>query len=206
MTEPKWLSWAREMQAIAQTGLTYSRDVYDSERYEQLRRLSIEIMSSYTGAGEKEIEMSFAAGEGYATPKVDVRGVVFRNGKLLLVRERSDGCWCLPGGWAETGLSPRENAVKEIREESGFETRAVRLLAVLDKLKHSHPPGANHIYKLFLLCEITGGEASGGVETSEAAFFAEHELPPLSLSRNTAEQLALMFEYMRNPNKPALID
>ncbi|OXM13615.1 NUDIX hydrolase [Paenibacillus herberti] len=204
--EPKWLSWAREMQAIAQTGLTYSRDVYDSERYEQLRALSVEIMQAYTEAGEKEITMSFAAGSGYATPKVDVRGVIFQEGKLLLVREKSDGCWCLPGGWAESGLSPNDNVVKEIREESGLETRAVQLLAVLDKLKHQHPPDAHHIYKLFILCEVVSGSLQGGLETSEAAFFGEHELPPLSLSRNTASQLSLMFDYMRDPAKPVHID
>ncbi|QGG55138.1 NUDIX hydrolase [Paenibacillus sp. B01] len=204
--EPKWLSWAREMQAIAQTGLAYGKDVYDVERFEQLRALSVRIMSEHTGAGEADIELSFASEEGHATPKVDVRGVVFREGKLLLVREKSDGRWCLPGGWAEIGLSPKENVVKEIREESGFETRAVRLLAVLDRLKQDHPPDARHIYKLFILCEIIGGEAGGGVETSEAAFFGESELPPLSLGRNTPVQLALMFDFLRNPQKPALLD
>ena len=179
--EPKWLEWAKQIQATAQTGLAYSRDVFDTERYESMRQLSIDILEAYTGVSRDRIQLDFASDSGYATPKVDVRGVIFSDGRLLLVREKSDGCWCLPGGWADVGLSPSECVVKEIREEAGFQARAVRLLAVMDKLRHGHPPGAHHIYKLFFLCEITGGQAAGGLETSEAAFFAEDSLPPLSL-------------------------
>jgi len=206
MHEPLWLTWAKQIQAIAQTGLTYGKDVYDLERYDELRKLSVEIMESYTGAGKEHIELAFAGDKGYATPKTDIRGVVFRDNRILLVREKSDGCWSLPGGWADIGLSPKEVAVKEIREEAGYDTEAVRLLAVLDKKFHHHPPEPYHIYKVFILCQIVGGAAAGGVETSEVGFFAEEELPPLSLQRNTPAQLALMFAYHRNPNMPVTLD
>ncbi|MBY9080836.1 NUDIX hydrolase [Paenibacillus sp. HN-1] len=204
--EAKWLSWAKEIQAIAQTGLEYGKDVYDLERYEALRELSIDIMENYTFESREKIKLAFADDKGYATPKVDIRGVVFQEGKILMVREKNDGKWALPGGWADIGYSPSEIASKEIWEESGFEARPVRLLAVLDKKFHGHPPDPYHIYKLFILCEITGGEAAGGVETSEVGFFGEEELPELSVSRNTEAQIRTMFEYLRDPDKPVLLD
>lgn len=204
--EPKWLDWAKQIQAIAQSGLTYARDVYDLERYEALRRLSVDILHQYTGVGKERIRLTFASETGYATPKVDVRAVVFQENRILLVREKSDGAWALPGGWADIGYSPAEVAVKEIREESGFDAAPVRLLAVLDKKFHGHPPEPYHIYKIFYECRITGGEAGGGVETSEVGFFEEDALPELSLERNTEAQIRMMFEWLRHPEKPALGD
>jgi ADP-ribose pyrophosphatase YjhB (NUDIX family) len=204
--EQKWLSWAKEIQAIAQTGLAYARDVYDVERYQALRELSVDILANYTYESKEKIRLSFAGDDGYCTPKTDIRGVVFHEDRILLVREKLDGKWALPGGWADIGLSPSEVAVKEIREESGFETQAVRLLAVMDKKFHNHPPDAYHIYKFFILCRIVGGAAAEGVETSGVCFFAEDELPELSLERNTAEQLHTMFQYLRNPDQPVILD
>lgn len=206
MHEPLWLTWAKQIQAIAQTGLTYGKDVYDLERYTELRKLSVEIMESYTQAGTEQITLAFAGEKGYATPKSDVRGVVFRDNRILLVQEKSDGCWSLPGGWAEIGLSPTESIIKEIREEAGFEAQAVRLLAVMDRKFHHQPPGPYHIYTHFILCQIVGGEAASGVETSGVGFFAEDELPPLSLSRNTPAQISRMFAYLHNPDLPVSID
>lgn len=132
--DTKWLEWAKQIQAISQTGLTYAKDVYDIERYEELRRISIDILSNYTSVNKEKISLTFASDSGYATPKVDIRGVVFRENKVLLVREKIDGAWALPGGWSDIGLSPSEVAVKEIKEESGFDVVPMRLLAVLDKI------------------------------------------------------------------------
>ncbi|MFC3748362.1 NUDIX hydrolase [Paenibacillus sp. GCM10012306] len=204
--EQKWLSWAKEIQAIAQTGLAYAKDVYDVERYQALRELSVDILANYSYESKEKIRLSFAGEEGYCTPKVDIRGVVFREDKILLVREKLDGKWALPGGWADIGLSPSEVVVKEIAEEAGFQTEAVRLLAVLDKKFHQHPPEPYHIYKLFILCRITGGEAAVGVETSGVAFFGVDELPELSEERNTKTQLQTMFEYLQNPDKAVILD
>lgn len=204
--EQKWLSWAKEIQAIAQTGLTYAKDVYDIERYQALRELSVDILANYSFESKERIRLSFADEGGYSTPKVDIRGVVFRENQILLVREKLDGKWALPGGWADIGLSPSEVVVKEISEESGFQTEAIRLLAVLDKKFHNHPPEPYHIYKFFILCRIVGGEAAEGVETSGVSFFSEDELPELSEERNTKEQLRMMFEYLRNPEKVVILD
>lgn len=204
--ELKWLDWAKQIQAIAQTGLTYARDVYDIERYEALRELSIEILSDYTMAGEEKIKLTFASDTGYATPKVDIRAVVFKQNRILLVREKIDGAWSLPGGWADIGLSPSEVAVKEVQEESGYTVQPLRLLAVLDKKFHNHPPEPYHIYKMFIHCEIIGGDAQTGLETSAVGFFEENNLPELSVERNTLKQLQLMFEYNRDPNKKVIVD
>ncbi|MDR0267355.1 NUDIX hydrolase [Paenibacillus sp.] len=204
-TTLKWLGWAKQIQGIAQTGLTYTKDVYDKERYEQLRMLSLEIMREYTNMETRILEDLFAGEEGYATPKVDIRGVVIHDNRILLVKEKEDGGWSLPGGWADLLLSPKEIAVKEIREESGYEVKALRLLAVLDNQKHN-PPAPYHVYKLFIHCEITGGKAQEGVETSGVRFFAEDELPRLSRNRNTEEQIKLMFDLLKHPERIPVID
>ncbi|WP_232698227.1 NUDIX hydrolase [Brevibacillus daliensis] len=204
--EIKWLKWAKEIQAIAQTGLTYSKDVYDLERYESLRQISIDILANYTSIDEQIIKLTFANETGYATPKVDIRGVVFWDNKILMVREKADGAWALPGGWADIGLSPSEIAVKEIKEESGYDVKPLRLLAVLDKKYHDHPPEPYHVYKLFIECAIVGGQGQGGVETSEVGFFEENELPMLSVERNTEKQIKSMFASHRDPSSMVMCD
>lgn len=201
----KWLDWAKQIQGIAQTGLAYAKDVYDRERYEQLRALSLEIMAEYTEVETGKLAELFAGEHGYATPKVDIRGVVIRNDEILLVREKEDGEWSLPGGWADLLLSPTEIAVKEVREESGYEVKALRLLAVMDNQKHN-PPAPYHVYKMFIQCEITGGRAQEGVETSGVRFFGREELPKLSRSRNTEAQIRLLFELLEHPERIPVID
>lgn len=204
--EPKWLEWAKQLQAIAQTGLTYSKDPFDIERFEAIRKISIEIMYHYTDVEEKKIKDLFAKETGYATPKVDIRAVVVKDHKVLLVREKSDNAWSLPGGWADIGLSPGEVAAKEVKEEAGLDVQATRLLAVFDKKKHPHPPSPYHVYKMFILCEILGGSLTPGLETRDVQFFAENEIPPLSKSRVTESQLELIFKSINSPGHPVYFD
>jgi ADP-ribose pyrophosphatase YjhB (NUDIX family) len=137
---------------------------------------------------------------------VDIRGVIFKENKILLVKERLDGAWALPGGWADIGLSPKEVVVKEAKEESGLDVKAVRLLGILDKKFHDHPPAPSHIYKVFILCEIVGGQIGAGMETSEVAFFEEDNLPELSLERNTEKQIKKLFEMMRSNDQEVMLD
>jgi ADP-ribose pyrophosphatase YjhB (NUDIX family) len=197
-----WLEWIKQVYAIAQWGLTYAKDPFDLERYEVLRALSVNMMADFTRLDKARITDLFAHEVGYVTPKVDVRGVVFRDGKLLMVQENWDARWTLPGGWADVGLSPSEAVVKEVAEESGFEVRPVKVLAMLDKKFFAHPPSAYHIYKVFILCEITGGEARTSLESLAVNFYGEHEIPELSAHRVTPEQIELLFEHYRNPNRP----
>ena len=209
MAEPDWLTWTRELQAIAQTGLAFNRDPYDRERYERLRTLASEIMAAHTGAPAERIEALFAGEHGYATPKVDVRGAAFDGrGRMLMVREVADGGrWTLPGGWADVNLSAAENVVKEVREESGYEVQVRKLAAVWDRTRQGHPDRAFSCCKLFFVCDVTGGAAATGTETSEVQWFAEDGLPEdLSLGRVLPGQLRRMFAHARDPGLPAEFD
>lgn len=202
----KWLIWARKIQAISQSGLAFSKDIYDIERYEQLKELSAEIISEYSEQSTDDIVAVLSNESGYQTPKVDVRGVVFQNNKILLVKEKFDNKWALPGGFCDVGLSASENVIKEIQEESGFICVAKRLIALLDMNKHPHPQQLFHYYKIFILCEISGGQAACGIETEAIDFFAEDNLPPLSLNRNTREQIKMAFDFLKDSHGFPIID
>ncbi|ULL13565.1 NUDIX domain-containing protein [Paenibacillus sp. H1-7] len=204
--DTRGIEWVKRIQAIAQAGLAYSKDAYDLERFEELRAISVEMMSAYSGLAIEQVANLFANESGYQTPKVDVRGVVMQDGKLLLVKEKTDGGWSLPGGWADIGLSPKEIVVKEVKEESGYDVEPVKLLAVLDRNKHPHPPLAHHVYKLFIQCKLTGGQAQTSIETTEVGFFAEDELPPLSTDRVTSGQIAMLFKQVREPLGETIFD
>lgn len=201
-----WLTTAQRIQAIAQAGLTYGESKYDLERYQELRRLSDAMFSEYTDTPLEKITALFDKEIGYQTPKVDVRGVVFKDDKLLMVRETIDGCWSIPGGWADVGYSPGETAVKELQEEAGITVQPMRLLALLDKKHHSHPPTPFYTYKIFLLCEHIGGELAVGMETSDVGFFGQDEIPPLSEERLTIAQVDMLFAFHQNPSQEAIFD
>jgi ADP-ribose pyrophosphatase YjhB (NUDIX family) len=196
----RWLEWGKQLQAIAQNGLTYTEGVFDRERYKALQAIAAEILATYSNVEPTYVLDLFSHEDGYATPKVDVRGVVFRDDRILLVRERSDGCWTLPGGWADLGESPSESVVREVYEESGYETRAIKLLAICDRNKHGHPPLRHDVYKIFIQCELLGGSPSHTIETDGVEFFGEHEIPELSLTRVMPAQIARLFEHYRHPN------
>jgi ADP-ribose pyrophosphatase YjhB (NUDIX family) len=205
-TEPAWLAIGRELKAIAQIGLTFNRDPYDRARYERIRELAAGVIAAGSGHDGHALLEAFRAETGYATPKVDVRAAAFDLGRILLVREVSDGAWTLPGGWADVNESPSMSAEREVREESGFEARAVKLAAVYDYRKRNRPRHLDSIYKLFFICELTGGSARPSIETSEVAFFARHELPPLSVGRTTAAQIERMFSHAEEPGLPTDFD
>jgi ADP-ribose pyrophosphatase YjhB (NUDIX family) len=200
------LEWARKVQAIAQNGLAFTRDPFDRERYTQLTALVAELLSRELAIPVDAARELWAGEHGYATPKVDVRGGVFRDDHVLLVRERSDGRWTLPGGWVDVNDAPSEAVAREIFEESGYRARPVKLAALLDKNRHPHPPGVHHIYKLFFLCELTGGAATASAETDAAEFFPLHALPPLSTGRVLATQIERLYQHYLDPSLPTDFD
>lgn len=183
------LEYLRRVQAMAKTGLTYVENEYDRERYEELRDSTHEMLAQLSDLTIEQLHFYFDKLDSYPNPKVDVRGVVMRDGKILLVREKADGKWSIPGGWCDIGYSPAENIEKEIREECGLYLKANRLLAVWDKNKHDHPPALEHVYKLIFLCEDNGEALNPGHETLGADFFDPDNLPPLSEERITAAQI-----------------
>jgi ADP-ribose pyrophosphatase YjhB (NUDIX family) len=204
----KILEWARRVQAIAQNGLAFTHDPYDRERYQQLQQLVATILDSELGLAPERSAALWTADEGYITPKVDVRGAVFTEAGVLLVRERSDGGWTLPGGWVDVNDSPSHAVQREIREESGYEARAVKLAALFDKNNpvHGHPPGLQHIFKLFFLCELTGGAPAVSIETDAVEFFPLDALPPLSLGRTTPSEIARLHEHALDRALPTDFD
>jgi ADP-ribose pyrophosphatase YjhB (NUDIX family) len=200
------LEWARKVQAIAQTGLAFTSDVYDRERYTQLQALVASLLSSELQIPLAEAKEFWEHEEGYATPKVDVRGCVFDGDKVLLVRERSDGGWTLPGGWVDVNDSPSYAVEREVFEESGYRAKAIKLAALFDKNRHNHPPGIHHIYKLFFLCELTGGCPTTSIETDGVDFFPVHSLPPLSTGRVVPSQIERVYQHYLNRDLPTDFD
>ena len=199
--DPDWLTWTRELQAIARTGLAFEPNGCDREHCETLRALASRIMAAHTSEAFHRIETLFAAEQGYATPKVDVRGAVFdADCRLLMVREIADGDrWTAPGGWADVNLTAAENVVKEAKEESGHRVKVRTLAAAWDRTRQGHPSGVLSCCKLFCVCDIVGGVAETGPETSDVRWFSENELPhDLSLGRVLPGQLRRMFIQARD--------
>ena len=201
----RWLTWAREIQALSQTGLTYSENDYNTQRYRRLTEIAAEMVAAHTGLPIKSLERDFLAQPGYATPKVDVRGAVVRDGQILLVQERVDGRWTMPGGWADVGDLPSEMVVREVWEESGFEVVARKLFGVYDANRLS-PLEFYHAYKLVFSCDIIGGEARPSDETLDVGFFPFDDLPPLSSPRTEPRHLAEVQAHLRDPARPATFD
>ena len=204
--EPNWLTWGRKLQAIAQSGIAHTKNPFDAERYEAVRAVAADMLADRTGTGAEAILGLFVEERGYATPKVDVRGAVFEDDRLLMVKEDLAGGWAVPGGWAEINEPPSRSVEREIFEESGFTAKARKIIGVYDRLLHPHTPHPWHSYKMFFLCEKTGGEATTSIETSDVSFFSEEELAALPLAKVTPSQLAHVFEHHRNPDRPADFD
>ncbi|HSF80589.1 MAG TPA: NUDIX hydrolase [Anaerolineales bacterium] len=204
--QPRWLMWAREIQALSQTGYHYAENEYQRERYLRLTEIAAEIMGEYTGIDQESLLDVYLAQRGYATPRVDVRGAVFKDDKLLLVRERQDGGWTLPGGWADVGDVPSQAVEREVLEEAGFQVKARRVIGVYDA-NRTGPLELFHAFKVVFLCELLGGEASPSQETSEVSFFSAHEIPAaLSGERTKPHQIADAFAVFNNPHLPTLFD
>lgn len=198
---------AQRVRALSATGLTYSLSEYDTERYEELLDISDRMVSLLTGCDVSELAACYRLSKEYVTPKVDIRAAVFNEKEeILLVKEKSDGHWSLPGGWADVGYSPKEVAVKEVREETGLDVRALRLLAVIDMSKHPHPLIPFYVYKFFILCERTGGEFNEVFDIEEKGFFKQDQLPPLSLERVLPQQIDYLFACYRQPEREVYLD
>jgi len=185
----EWIKWISEMQAIAQTGLEYTENVYDRERYEQLITLAAKITAQYTEHDMEQIKNIFAQETGYATPKIDVRAVIIEGNQILLAQESSDGLWSLPGGWADVNHSAGESVLKEIKEETGCQAEIIRLLAFWDKQKHDYPPQWPHTYKCFFQCKLLDRNFDPNHEIIAVKFFPLDQLPDMSVNRVTASQI-----------------
>jgi len=206
VTPPRWLEWAREIQALAQTGTHYAENEYQRERYHRLTEIAAEITSEFSGLEFEPLVGAFDRQIGYATPRVDVRGAVFRDGRLLLVRERQDGGWTMPGGWADVGDVPSQAVEREVLEESGLKVKVYRVIGVYD-CNRVGPLDVFHAYKVAFLCDILDGQPRPSPETSEVAFFGLNEIPEvLSGERTRPRHIVDAFAALANLNQPTVFD
>ncbi len=203
---PLWLAWAREIQALSQSGLAFTTNEFDRQRFERLRELAAEIVARHAEVRQENWVQQFTAQTGYATPKIDVRGAAVRDGKILLVQEKSDQRWCMPGGWADVGDKPSDMVAREVREESGFEVIPRKIVGVFDANRDGRPMSFFHAYKIIFLCEIIGGEAQPSEETLAAGFFAFDQLPALSPARTHPRHLAEVEAHLREAHRAAAFD
>ncbi|MEK6536805.1 MAG: NUDIX hydrolase [Actinomycetota bacterium] len=203
---PQWLEWAREIQGLCQTGLTFASTGYETQRYTRLNEIAAEIVASQTNETREALVENFSAQPGYATAKIDVRGAMVRDGRILLVQERRDQKWCMPGGWADVGDIPSEMVAREVWEESGFEVVPRKVLAVFDANRGGTPLEFFHAYKIIFLCDITSGEARPSDETMDVGFFSFDELPPLSMQRTNEKHLAEVRAHLEDECRPAAFD
>jgi ADP-ribose pyrophosphatase YjhB (NUDIX family) len=205
--QPKWLYWAKQLQAIAQTGIEFTENPYDKERYLRIRELSVEILNEYTGIESSRITDLFAGESGYQTPKVDVRAAIFNEqGQILMIREKLDNKWALPGGWADIELTLRDNIIKESKEEAGAEIVPKRIIGIFDRNTHVNDNFPYSAYKVFVECDFIKGEFISNIETSEHGFFTMENLPELSEGRNTREQILKCFYARKEEKFEALFD
>jgi ADP-ribose pyrophosphatase YjhB (NUDIX family) len=204
-TSPKWLELARELFSISQSGLTYCKNEYDLHCYRRLQEISAEIIANESGFSLQSAKNAFSMQAGYATPKIDVRAAVIRDGRILLVQEKADGKWAMPGGWADIGETPSKMVEREVLEESGFKVRAAKVVAVYDA-NRAEPMEFFHAYKIIFLCEILGGEACPDHEILTVDFFAPADLPPLSLARTSERMVQEVFAHVRDSSRPAAFD
>lgn len=205
-TAPRWLEWAREIQALAQTGKAFTKSHYDILTFVRLEEIAAEILAAHSQLDAGDTARIFSLEPGYATPKVDVRAAVVRDGRILLVREKADGKWAMPGGWADVGDRPSETAERETQEESGFDVRAVKLLGAFDANRGVRANVFFHAVKLVFLCELLGGEARSSMETLEVGFFDFDELPPLSEQRTNQRHLDEVRAHLGDSLRPAAFD
>ena len=200
------LDLSRRLLALSQTGLHFTAEEYDRERYREIGDIATRLLELQSSVAAQAVRQAWFVEDGYATPKVDVRGAIFRDNRVLLVRERVDGKWTVPGGWADVNDAPSSAILKEIEQESGFTARVTKLAAVYDRNKHNHPKYLFHSWKMFFLCEITGGEARTSYETTAVEFFPLDALPELSTGRSNAEQIRRMHQHHLDPTLPTEFD
>ena len=200
------LELSRRLLALSQTGLHFTAEEYDRERYREIGDIAARLLELQTNIAADAVRQAWFVEDGYATPKMDVRGAIFRKDTVLLVRERMDDKWTLPGGWADVNDTPSGAVLKEIEQESGFTARITKVAAIYDRNKHNHPASLFHSWKMFFLCEITGGEARTSYETSAVDFFQVSQLPELSSGRTTAEQIQRMYQHSLHPELPTEFD
>jgi len=202
----KWLKWAREIQQLSQTGLAFAVTDYERQRYTRLIEIAAEIVANHTELEKESVHKVLMEQPGYATPKVDIRAAVIKEGKILLVHERSDNKWAMPGGWADVGDIPSEVAIRETKEESGYDVKPVKVIGVFDANRTGRQLEFFHAFKIVFLCELLGGEAATSDETQGVGFFYFDDLPPLSPNRTNEKHITEIIAHLKDSQRRVYFD
>lgn len=205
MDNELFISWAKELQSIAQAGLFYGKDVFDKERYEKVRQIAAQMMSKISDLEVSKVKELFCNEIGYQTPKIDTRAAIFKDNKILLVHEKN-GTWSLPGGWCDYNVSVAENTIKETKEEAGLDVEVKKLIAVQDRAKHNSPLYPYGVCKIFVECSIKGGHFEDNIETTGIGFFEQDDFPKLALEKNNEEQLKMCFKAHQDEHWVAIVE
>ena len=203
---PQWLKWAREIQQLSQTGLAFAVTDYEKQRYKRLTEITAEIVKHHTSLEKEAVEKVMMKQPGYATPKIDVRAAIIKDEEILLVQEISDKRWAMPGGWADVGDIPSEVAVREAKEESGYDVKPTKVIGVFDANRLDGQLEFFHAFKIVFLCKLIGGEAETSDETQDVSFFSFDDLPPLSLNRTNDKHIKEILAHLKNPQRSTYFD
>jgi ADP-ribose pyrophosphatase YjhB (NUDIX family) len=201
-----WLDIAREVQQLAQTGNAFAVTNYEKDRYKRLSEIVAEIIEHHTQLDKEAVQKVLMEQPGYATPKVDVRSVVIKDNKILLVQESTDNCWAMPGGWADVGDYPSQVAIRETKEESGYDVKPIKIIGVFDANRTGRRLEFFHAFKIIFLCELIGGEAKTSDETLDVKFFSFNELPPLSMNRTNQKHIDEIKLHLEDPERKTYFD
>ncbi len=202
----KWLGVAREIQQLAQTGAAFAETGYEKDRYKRLNEITAEIIEHHTTLEKESVQKVLMEHPGYATPKIDVRAAVIKDGKILLVQETTDNCWAMPGGWADVGDIPSEVAIRECKEESGFDVKPIKVIGIYDANRVGGRLELFHAFKIIFLCELIGGEATPSEETLDVEFFDFNQIPALSVNRTNKMHLNEIQLHLDNPERKTYFD
>jgi len=203
---PKWIKIAREIQQLSQTGAAFAVTDYEKNRYKRLTEITAEIIEHHTELEKEAVQKVLMEHPGYATPKIDVRAAIIKDGKILLVQESTDNCWAMPGGWADVGNIPSEVAIRETKEESGYDVKPIKVIGVYDANRVGRRLEFFHAFKIIFLCELIGGEATTSDETLDVQFFDFNNLPALSLNRTNEKHLNEIKLHLANPERKTFFD
>ncbi|HEX7357371.1 MAG TPA: NUDIX hydrolase [Ignavibacteriaceae bacterium] len=204
--EFNWLRVAREIQQLAQTGSAFAVTDYEKNRYKRLTEITAEIIEHHTDLQKESVQKILMDHPGYATPKIDVRAAVIKDNKILLVQETTDNCWAMPGGWADVGDVPSEVAIRECKEESGYDVNPIKVIGVFDANRVGGRLEFFHAFKIIFLCELIGGEAKISDETIDVQFFDLEHLPILSLNRTNDKHINEIKLHLINPERKTFFD
>jgi len=201
---------SKRIKAIADIGLLYTSDDFDKERYHELKLIGEKLLSRELDTTPENVKSFFDECIDYPTPKVDVRVLVLNDEEqILMVQEKNDEKWSLPGGWADIGKTPSEVAIGEVLEETGLKITCKCLSGVFDKRMHAHPPQPYYVYKMIFYGELISPDENvlkPAFDVLDVSWFDVGGLPSLSTDRILSSQIEVIYKNIMDQNFTTIFD